>query len=84
MLILQGKVPHLILDKNFQKPGGATTQVEFIIFLWNYFSRILHSNVFKNICGSYFIFLHSENIKEYLKRPGVYKYQKTMFSSFSW
>ena len=33
MLILQGKVPHLILDKNFQKPGGATTQVEFIIFL---------------------------------------------------
>ena len=33
MLILQGKVPYLILDKDFQKRGGATTQVEFIIFL---------------------------------------------------
>ena len=33
MLILQGKVPYLILDKNVQKPGGATTQVEFTIFL---------------------------------------------------
>ena len=45
-------------------------------------TRILHSNVYKNICGNYFIFLHSEHIKEYLKRPGVYMVSKNHVLEF--
>ena len=46
-------------------------------------TRVLPSNVHKKICGKYFIFLHSEDIEEYLKRPGIYALQKTMFFWFS-
>ena len=44
---------------------------------------VLLSNVYKNIHGNYFIFLQSKDIAEYVKRPGVYTFQKTIFSSFS-